>query len=80
MLSEAASRGMIERFVIVNDATITGVALRVPGAMQRIALAKRCFAEPGPYQTPAFHNGPGSAAHDAAKCGALRCVRGTRAA
>src|SRR4051812_16067852 len=26
---------------------------RVPGAMQRVALAKRCFAEPGPYRTPA---------------------------
>src|SRR3954465_8016867 len=26
---------------------------RVPGAMQRVALAKRCFAEPGPYKPPA---------------------------
>jgi hypothetical protein len=31
---------------------------RVPGAMQRVALAKRCFAEPGPYQAPAFCTAP----------------------
>ena len=26
--------------------------------MQRVALAERCFAEPGPYQTPAFATAP----------------------
>jgi hypothetical protein len=31
---------------------------RVPGAMQRVAVAKRCFAEPGPYQTPALVTAP----------------------
>src|SRR5213082_2457080 len=55
--------------------------------MRRVALAKRCFAEPGPYQAPVRY-GPGSAAHRhsasktrvnalMAKSYALRCVRGT---
>jgi hypothetical protein len=26
--------------------------------MQRVALAERCFAEPGPYQAPAFVTAP----------------------
>jgi hypothetical protein len=26
--------------------------------MQRVALAKRCFAEPGPYQAPVFATAP----------------------
>src|SRR5437764_1472252 len=29
-----------------------------PGAMQREALAERCFAEPGSHQTPAFCTAP----------------------
>jgi hypothetical protein len=44
--------------------------------MQRVALAKRCFAEPGSYKAPASLT-PGSAAHRSAKCYALRCVWGT---
>ena len=35
------------------------------------ALLQRCFAEPGPHQTPAFRYGPGSATHHAAKGGAV---------
>ena len=31
---------------------------RVPGAMQRVALAKRCFAEPGPHKTPVLVTAP----------------------
>ena len=32
--------------------------MRVPGAMQRVALAKRCFAEPGPCQAAVFGTAP----------------------
>src|SRR6201991_1912673 len=39
--------------------------------MQRVALAERCFAEPGPYQTPAFATAP-DAAHRSAS--APRCA------
>jgi len=49
---------------------------RFPGAMQRVALAKRCFAEPDRNEHRAWY-GPGSAAHQAVKNGPLRCVRGT---
>jgi hypothetical protein len=53
------------------------VVVLVPGAMQRVALAKRCFAEPGPrFLRVASNRGPGSAAHRFAKSYALRCVRG----
>jgi hypothetical protein len=45
----------------------------VPGAMQRAALLRRTGTVPN----TAFRYGPGSAAHHAAKSGALRCVRGT---
>ena len=34
------------------------VTPRVPGATQRAAVAKRCFAEPEPYQAPAFVTAP----------------------
>jgi hypothetical protein len=52
---------------------------RVPGAMQRVALAKRCSAEPGPrFLRVVSNRDPGSAAHRFAKSYALRCVRGTR--
>src|SRR6185295_16191517 len=48
-------------------------SLRVPGAMQRVALAKRCFAEPGPrFLRVASNRGPGSAAHRSAR--APRCA------
>jgi len=40
--------------------------------MQRVALAKRCFAEPGSYQTPAPCTFPGSAVHRSAR--ATRCA------
>jgi hypothetical protein len=43
--------------LIVLFETIFGLH-RVPGAMQRVALAKRCFAEPGPYRTPASVTAP----------------------
>src|SRR6185295_19760844 len=47
--------------------------------MQRVALAKRCFADPGPrFLLVARNRDPGSAAHHAVKNGALRCVRGTK--
>jgi hypothetical protein len=46
-------------------------ACSVPGAMQHEVLLRRT----GPYQAPP-RNGPGSAAHHAAKRGALRCLRG----
>src|ERR1700754_1918555 len=47
--------------------------LRVPGAMQRVALAKRCFAEPGPrFLRTASNRDPGSAAHRSAR--ATRCA------
>ena len=46
---------------------------RVPGAMQRVALAERCFAEPGPrFLRIASDRGPGSAAHRFAR--AARCA------
>jgi hypothetical protein len=41
--------------------------------MQRVALAKRCFAEPGPYQTPAPVTAPAlqrTAPRSAARCAA----------
>ena len=51
-------------------------SLPVPGAMRRIALAKRCFAEPGAYQTPRFVRLRLCSA-PLRKSYALRCVRGT---
>jgi hypothetical protein len=47
---------------------------RFPGAMQRVALLRRT----GTVTDAALCYGPGSAAHHAAKGGALRCVRGTQ--
>src|SRR6185295_4227536 len=44
-----------------------------PGAMQRVALAKRCFADPGPrFLLIASNRDPGSAAHRFAR--ATRCA------
>jgi hypothetical protein len=59
------------------------ISARVPGAMQRVALPKRCFAEPGPRLLRAASNRGHSASKTRvnalmAKSYALRCVRGTR--
>src|SRR4051812_31754834 len=52
---------------------------RVPGAMQRVALAQRCFAEPGPiFSSAASKHGPRLCSAPLRKRYALRCVRGTQ--
>ena len=52
----------------------------VPGAMQRVALAKRCFAEPGPRFLSSSPEQPGPRLCSAPlrKSYALRSVRGTK--
>jgi hypothetical protein len=45
----------------------------VPGAMQHVVLLRRT----GTVKDTGVRYGPGSAAHRAAECGALHCVRGT---
>src|SRR4051794_26789333 len=43
-----------KRIVAVISAHFAHFRYRAPDAAQRVALAKRCAAEPGPYQAPAF--------------------------
>jgi hypothetical protein len=37
---------------------VSGCSTRAPDAAQRVALAERCAAEPGPYRTPVFGTVP----------------------
>src|SRR4051794_9109709 len=52
---------------------------RFPGAMQRVALREALLRRTGIVSNAGVRYGPGSAAHQAAKSGPLRCVRGTEA-
>jgi hypothetical protein len=67
-----ADEGRVDRRVALEARELAWEPFLFPGAMQHEVLLRRTGIVPN----AAFRYGPGSAAHHAAKCGALRCVRG----